>query len=38
MSNPCLNMGKCMQDGMGGYKCMCQQEFTGLRCEQSNQK
>jgi hypothetical protein len=33
--NPCLNNGRCMPDGMGGFKCLCSQEFTGPKCEQS---
>ena len=35
--NPCLNNGRCMPDGMGGFRCLCSQEFTGTKCEQSKE-
>jgi hypothetical protein len=33
--NPCLNNGQCMPNGMGGFSCMCPNDFTGSICEQS---
>ena len=31
-SNPCANGGKCY-DGIGGFKCVCQDGFVGKKCE-----
>jgi hypothetical protein len=31
--NPCLNGGLCQPNGMGGFRCVCMQPYTGQRCE-----
>ena len=32
--NPCENGGTCV-DGITTFTCDCEEDFTGLRCEQS---
>ena len=32
--NPCENGGTCT-DGINAFTCDCEEDFTGLRCEQS---
>lgn len=31
--NPCRNLGTCVDDPIGNYKCYCSQEYTGKSCE-----
>ena len=31
--NPCYNRGKCYPGDNGGYRCFCQEGYTGDRCE-----
>ncbi|CAD6186492.1 unnamed protein product [Caenorhabditis auriculariae] len=31
--NPCLNSGKCLEDGDGFNRCVCPEDFEGVFCE-----
>ena len=31
--NPCANNGKCMQSPDGGYRCTCENGYTGVNCD-----
>ena len=31
--NPCLNGGRCVPNGIGGFTCVCVSPYTGQRCE-----
>ena len=33
LSKPCKNNGCCKDDNLGGYKCECENGFTGEICE-----
>jgi len=33
--NPCLNGGFCLSVPGGGFHCVCQTGYTGLRCDYS---
>ena len=35
LPNPCLNNGQCVSSGFGGFSCICQNGFSGMRCENS---
>ena len=31
--NPCKNNGKCMETPEGGFRCICENGYTGMNCE-----